>query len=459
MSFRPAERKRSKLRLGISGPAGSGKTASALLIAYGITNDWSKIGLVDTESGSGELYVNTTIGGTNIGQYNVMAITPPFEPQKYINAIKLAERSGIEVIILDSISHAWTGEGGLLDIQGKAAARPGNNSYTAWREVTPMHNRFIDAMLQSSIHVIATMRSKQDYIQEKDERTGKNTVRKLGMAPVQRDGMDYEFTIVFDLSYDHVAGVSKDRTSLFDGKYFTPTPETGELMKSWLDAGPEPAKEPAKEPVKESETKPEKFEAEEKSSEPVKEPAEPAEPTGEVLSFNIMVMSKVPRKERGREMFGVQAVIIDPSEYEGEVKLIVPANSKALLVDGAALEIQGVLNDSVLEAVSAKPVDVTESAEPAKTVETGFAEILAIGQEITTKLKSNVNPGKFAIRGEKVESFFAFSADKEDVVLFGDSLEGLSSNDIIKFVIDDLIEGEMKTLVVVSSVEKIEKSA
>lgn len=239
--FRRAERKKARLRLGLAGPAGSGKTTSALLIAFGISGDWSKIGLVDTENGSGELYAGATIGGVLIGDYNVLPLSPPYLPEKYIQAIHLAEQAGLEVLVLDSISHAWAGEGGLLDLHGKiSSSSKSGNSYAAWREVTPLHNQFVEAMLQSKIHIIATMRSKMEYAIEKGK-DGSTTVKKLGMAPVQRDGMDYEFTTVLDLSIEHVASVSKDRTSLFDGRYFTPGLDTGQVLKFWLEAGEETA--------------------------------------------------------------------------------------------------------------------------------------------------------------------------------------------------------------------------
>lgn len=237
--FRKAERKQAKLRLGLAGPAGSGKTASSLLIAFGITEDWSKIGLVDTENGSGELYAGATIGGIRIGDYNVLPLSPPYMPEKYIQAIHLAEEAGLEVLILDSISHAWAGDGGLLDLHSKiTSSSKSNNSYTAWREVTPLHNRFVEAMLQSQVHIIATMRSKVEYAVESGK-DGKTNVRKLGMAPVQREGMDYEFTTVLDISLEHVVSSSKDRTSLFDGRYFTPGPDTGKALKEWLETGSE----------------------------------------------------------------------------------------------------------------------------------------------------------------------------------------------------------------------------
>jgi hypothetical protein len=240
--FRTAQRRKAHLRLGIAGPSGSGKTASALLLAYGLCGDWRKIGLIDTENGSGELYVGATIGCTRIGDYQVLTLTAPYEPGKYIQAIREAEQAGLEVVIVDSLSHAWAGEGGLLDQHGKIADR-GGNSFAAWRQVTPMHNQLVEAMLQSGIHVIATLRSKTEYVVAADEK-GKSTPKKIGLAPVQREGMEYEFTVFLDLDQKHVAYASKDRTNLLDGRYFTPTVETGQTLRTWLEQGTEGNVEP-----------------------------------------------------------------------------------------------------------------------------------------------------------------------------------------------------------------------
>lgn len=204
---------------------------SALLIAGGLVDgDYSKVGILDTENGSADLYVNSDASGSHIGEYNVLTLTPPFEAQKYISGIRMAEESGLEVVILDSITHAWAGEGGFLEKQGRIADKSGN-SWSAWRSVTPEHNRFIDAMLQSKIHVIATMRSKTEHVYE----GGK--VKKLGMAPVAREGMEYEFSVVFDMDQGHNATPTKDRTSLFDGKIFKPGIDTGKTLLKWLEEG------------------------------------------------------------------------------------------------------------------------------------------------------------------------------------------------------------------------------
>jgi len=220
--FHKAERKKGKLRLAIAGPAGSGKTYSALLIALGLGG---RIAMIDTERGSGELY-------DHLGEYDVCTIHPPFEPRKYVEAIRAAEDLGYETIIIDSLSHAWVGQGGLLDVHGHIADKTGN-SWSAWRQVTPKHNELVDAMLQSKCHIIATMRSKMEYAQV--EENGKKQVKKLGMSPIQRDGMEYEFTVFIDLDQQHTATTSKDRTTLFDGQYFVPTVETGKTLLAWLE--------------------------------------------------------------------------------------------------------------------------------------------------------------------------------------------------------------------------------
>jgi len=229
MEFKPAQRRRAKLRLAVAGPSGSGKTYSALLLASGITS-WTKIAVIDSENGSAELYAH-------LGGYSVLTLEPPYTPEKYIEAIKIAEHQGFEVIIIDSLSHAWNGEGGILDQQGKATdTKYKGNSWAAWRECTPKHNALVEAMLKSSCHIIATMRSKIEYAQITEN--GKPAVKKLGMAPIQREGMEYEFTVFLDLSVEHIATPSKDRTGIFDGQYFKPSRKIGLELMSWLNCEP-----------------------------------------------------------------------------------------------------------------------------------------------------------------------------------------------------------------------------
>ena len=225
--FRKAERRKAKLRLAITGPAGSGKTYGALTLAQGLGG---RIAMIDTENGSGDLYANMC-------DYDVETLTAPYSIQKYLSAIHEAESEGYDVLIIDSLSHAWTGEGGLLDIHSQlTASMKSGNSYAAWNKITPMHNRLIETMLASSCHIIATMRSKTDYAQVMNDR-GRTEIRKVGLAPVQKDGMDYEFTVVFDLGMEHTVTVSKDRTGLFDRQVFTITQDTGRTLKDWLNKG------------------------------------------------------------------------------------------------------------------------------------------------------------------------------------------------------------------------------
>lgn len=262
--FKQAVRQVAKLRLALSGPSGSGKTYSALLIASGIV-PIEKVAVVDTENGSANLYAN-------LGTYSVLTLHPPYTPKKYIEAIHAAEQEGFELVIIDSLSHAWNGEGGLLEQKDKATnAKYKGNGWAAWREVTPEYNKLIETMLNSSCHIIATMRSKTEYMQ--DDSNGRKRIVKVGAAPIQRDGIEYEFTVVFDLSIDHVATVNKDRTHLFDGQYFVPTPDVGKTLKQWLDAG-EPAPAPQPVPV----TAPQQAPQPAASSQPVQPAPQPAVP-------------------------------------------------------------------------------------------------------------------------------------------------------------------------------------
>jgi len=232
--FRKAQKSLSKARICLAGPAGAGKSYSALLLASGLGQ---RIAMIDTEHGSGDLY-------SDVLEYDIVQLSPPFECQKYLDAIKQAEKEDYGVIIIDSLSHAWAGEGGLLDLHTKIANTGKENSYTAWRQVTPLHNALIEAMLQSKCHIIATARSKMEYTIEKDT-NGRTTIRKVGLQPVFRDGIEFEFTLFLDLAQDHTAFATKDRTTLFDGKYFKITRETGETIRAWLNANtcPRPGSE------------------------------------------------------------------------------------------------------------------------------------------------------------------------------------------------------------------------
>jgi hypothetical protein len=238
LQLKKASRKQVKLRLGLSGPSGSGKTASALLLAFGITGDWSKIALIDSENESASLYSDIKLpNGQQIGEFNTMSISAPFSPEKYIEAIGLCEAEGMEVIIIDSITHEWSGKGGCLDIHEQVTKRMKTpNSYTAWAEVTPRHQAFIDAVLQSSCHIITTVRSKTEYVMV--ERNGKQVPQKMGMAAVTREGFEYELSVSLDVDTEHKASASKDRTGLFmDQPSFIITPATGKKILEWCLTG------------------------------------------------------------------------------------------------------------------------------------------------------------------------------------------------------------------------------
>jgi hypothetical protein len=225
MNIRKAERKQAKIRLALQGPSGSGKTYSSLLIAKGLVENWSKIVIIDTENFSADLYAH-------LGSFNVLSITPPYSPEKYIEAITTCVEAGMEVIIIDSISHEWDGEGGILDIHGNMMG----NSFTNWSKVTPRHNRFVQHILQCPVHVLATIRSKQDWVL--NQKDGKYIPEKMGLKGVTRDGMDYEFTTVLELNIKHFATSSKDRTGLFaDKPEFVPREETGKAIKTWCEQG------------------------------------------------------------------------------------------------------------------------------------------------------------------------------------------------------------------------------
>jgi hypothetical protein len=232
MAFKKAVRQRVKARIGLCGPAGSGKTMSALKLAFGIVGSGGKVAILDTENESASLYAH-------LGNYDVDVIKPPFTVDKYINGIREAERLNYDLLIIDSLSHAWAGTGGILELVDAKTVSANGNKFAGWREATPKHNSLVDAMLQSPMHVIATMRSKTEYILVEDEK-GKKVPKKVGMAPVQREGLDFEFSLVFDIDQErHIATSSKDRTEIFDGFFGKLTEEHGKAIREWLDSGVE----------------------------------------------------------------------------------------------------------------------------------------------------------------------------------------------------------------------------
>ncbi|WP_027078860.1 AAA family ATPase [Maribacter antarcticus] len=226
MKLQQAQRNQVKLRLGLSGASGFGKTYSALLLAYGITNDWSKIAIIDTENNSANLYAH-------LGSFNVLPLNEPYTPEQYINALKTCEKASMEVIIIDSITHEWQGKGGCLQIHEQLGGR-----FQDWAKVTPRHQAFIDAILHAKCHVVTTVRRKVDYSMDSTS-NGKTKVVKHGLKAITREGFEYELTANFELiNENHLAKASKDRTELFSGKpEFVINASTGRKLMQWCNQG------------------------------------------------------------------------------------------------------------------------------------------------------------------------------------------------------------------------------
>ncbi len=222
MQLRTAQRKQSFMKLGIQAPSGNGKTYSSLLLAKGLVGDLSKVAIIDSEK-SADLYAH-------IGNYNVLTLEPPLAPKKYIEAIDVCKKAGIELIIIDSLSHAWTY---IKDYHSSMSG----NSFQNWAKLKPLHQELIDAIIQTPIHFICTMRTKHDYVMV--EKNGKQVPQKIGLKASTADDTEYEFSIVFELDIAHQASVSKDRTGLFAPLKvpFIITEETGQQIKDWCNTG------------------------------------------------------------------------------------------------------------------------------------------------------------------------------------------------------------------------------
>lgn len=231
MSIRKASRQRGKIKLAITGQSGSGKTATALLVASGIV-PWERIVLIDTEE-SGDNYEGQIVGGVEIGPYNVLKMEAPYTPQNYMRALDLAEQEGMELAIIDSLSHAWTGEGGALDKQNRIQ-NSGTSSFASWQKPKQENRRLLERITHSKIHTISTMRSKMDT-QLVEGENGKKEVRNFGLAPIQEKDTVYEFDLVINLDREHQAQVTKDRTNQFTNEYFAPGVATGSTLKKWIN--------------------------------------------------------------------------------------------------------------------------------------------------------------------------------------------------------------------------------
>jgi hypothetical protein len=232
--FQKASKTQSRLRLALIGPSGSGKTFSALAIASGLGK---RIAVIDTERGSASKYAGRFA-------FDTLQLET-FHPQRYIDAIAEAEKAGYDVLVIDSLSHAWIGREGALDLVDAAARRSKNgSSFNAWRDVTPLQHALVDAILRCKCHVIATMRSKVEYLIEKDEKSGRSVPRKIGMAPVQRDGVEYEFDVIGELDLENNLSVTKSRCPELSGTVTRrPGADFAKALAAWLSDGAAPVEE------------------------------------------------------------------------------------------------------------------------------------------------------------------------------------------------------------------------
>ncbi|MEM8598336.1 MAG: ATP-binding protein [Bacteroidota bacterium] len=231
MQFRPASRKARKLRFALGGPAGSGKTYTALLIARGLVGPSGRIGVIDTENRSADLYADVD----NIGNFGVLELDNP-SPEAYIDALVAAVEAKCDVVVIDSISHEWSGSGGILSIVDEVSKTISGNKYAAWGEGTSRHNTFLETLLSCPFHLIATMRSKMSYEQGRNA-AGRTVIRKLGMQPVQRDGVEYEFDVFGQMDDAHTLFVHKSRADFLDTGDTIQLPglDLGRRLGAWLN--------------------------------------------------------------------------------------------------------------------------------------------------------------------------------------------------------------------------------
>lgn len=220
-TFKKAERRGAFIKLAITGPSGSGKTTGAILMARGLAGPQGKIAVIDTENRSASLY-------SDIDDFDVLDIEAPYEQAKFAAAVKAAVDAKYDVLVIDSFSHVWEA---ILTYKDQLDKR-GGNSFTNWNQAGEKFKDVLGAILSAKLHVIACMRAKMEFVIE--ENAGRKTVRKVGLAPIMRDGIEFEFTTVFDLDMSHQAMSSKDRTRMFDGKVFKLGRETGDQISNWL---------------------------------------------------------------------------------------------------------------------------------------------------------------------------------------------------------------------------------
>ncbi|VXC07021.1 conserved hypothetical protein [Bacillus sp. 349Y] len=244
MMFKPTKARREKMKavVGFIGCSGSGKTAGALLTAYGMMREaypdlteeeiWDKIGVIDTEHGRAKLYAGTTFGEAHIGHFLHIDFEPPYSTKRYDAAVQAMKQYGAEVIIVDSLSHNWQGEGGIVETHGQMSG----NSFQNWGKLAPETTALVKTLTRNDVHIFATLRTKQEYVVEQNSE-GKSVPRKVGTKPVQKDEMEYEFMLNFSIGIDHMAETSKDNTQMFEGKPLKITQDVGRKLYQWLELG------------------------------------------------------------------------------------------------------------------------------------------------------------------------------------------------------------------------------
>lgn len=242
--FKPTKARREKMKavVGFIGPSGSGKTAGALLTAYGMMREaypdlpeselWEKIGVIDTEHGRSKLYADVTFNETKIGQFLHIDFEPPYSTERYNKAVLAMKNAGCEVVIVDSLSHNWQGEGGIVETHGQMSG----NSFQNWGKLAPETSALVKTLTRNDIHILATLRTKQEYVVEINGE-GKSVPRKVGTKPVQKDELEYEFMLNFSIGIDHIAESSKDNTMMFEGKKIKLNAEVGRDLYQWLELG------------------------------------------------------------------------------------------------------------------------------------------------------------------------------------------------------------------------------
>jgi hypothetical protein len=244
VAFTKATKRRKKARIAIMGPTGSGKTWTALEIARGLVGDDGRIAVIDTERGSASLYEERT-------PFDVLELTS-CAPERYVEAITAATAAGYDALVIDSWSHAWAGKDGLLEFVDAQKKKNRGNDFVVWGDATPKQNHMVDAILSAPLHIVVTMRSKMAYVLEEQDRGGRKVQipRKVGLQPIQRDGVEYEFDVVADMDLDHNLMIAKTRCSvLADQVLRKPTRALGETLRAWLEDGAAPIVAPVVAPA------------------------------------------------------------------------------------------------------------------------------------------------------------------------------------------------------------------